>query len=130
MTARPVTLILAAGLLILIGGSGFAAAAGLLGVAIGGGGGSVPGVEPLTLLIGAVLGAYGCGLMLAGIALLFFRRWARLLGIALIAVGLLALLATILIGRSPDPVLLFGVAVWGVTLVVLVLPQTGRAIGR
>ena len=128
MTARPVTLILAAGLLILIGGSGFAAAAGLLGVAIGGGGGSVPGVEPLTLLIGAVLGTYGCGLMLAGIALLFFRRWARLLGIALIAVGVLALVATILIGRSPDPVFLFGVAVWGVTLVVLVLPQTRRAI--
>jgi hypothetical protein len=129
MTARPVTLILAAGLLILIGGSGLAAAAGLLGIAIGGGG-SVPGVEPVTLLIGAVLGAYGCGLMLAGIALLFFRRWAWLLGIALIAVGLLALLATILIGRSPDPVLLFGVAVWGVTLVVLALPQTRRAIGR
>jgi asparagine N-glycosylation enzyme membrane subunit Stt3 len=120
---------LAAGLLILIGGSGIAAAAGLLGIAIGGGG-SVPGVEPLTLLIGAVLGAYGCGLMLAGIALLFFRRWAWWLGIGLIAVGLLALLATILIGRSPDPVLLFGVAVWGAALVVLVLPQTRRAIGR
>ncbi|HZC33366.1 MAG TPA: hypothetical protein VE640_08790 [Candidatus Bathyarchaeia archaeon] len=129
MTARPVSLMLAAGLLILIGGSGIAAAAGLLGIAIGGGG-SVPGVEPLTLLIGAVLGAYGCGLMLAGIALLFFRRWAWWLGIGLIAVGLLALLATILIGRSPDPVLLFGVAVWGVTLVVMVLPPTRRAIGR
>ena len=128
MTARPVTLILAAGLLILIGGSGFAAAAGLLGVAIGGAA-SVPGVEPLTLVIGAVLGAYGCGLVLAGIALLIFRRWGWWLGITLIAVGILALVATILVGRSPDPVLLFGVAVWGVTFVVLVLPQTRRAIG-
>jgi len=128
MTARPVTLIIAAGLLILIGGSGIAAAAGLLGIAIGGGG-SVPGVEPLTLLIGAVLGAYGCGLVLAGIALLIFRRWGWWLGIVLIAVGLLTLIVTILIARSPDPVLLFGVAVWGVTLVVLVLPQTRRAIG-
>jgi len=129
MTARPVTLILAAGLLILIGGSGIAAASGLVGIAIGGGA-PVAGVEPLTLLIGAVLGAYGCALVLAGIALLLFRGWAWWLGIALIAVGLLALLVTILIGRSPDPVLLFGVAVWGATLVLLVLPQTRRAIGR
>jgi hypothetical protein len=40
------------------------------------------------------------------------------------------LLASILIGRTPDPVLLFGVAVWGVTLVLLVLPMTRRATGR
>jgi hypothetical protein len=129
MTGRPVTLLLAAGLLILIGGSGIAAASGLVGIAIGGGA-SVPGVEPLTLLIGAVMGAYGCALVLAGIALLLFRRWAWWLGIALIAVGLLALLATLVIGRSPDPVLLSGVAVWSATLVLLVLPQTRGAIRR
>jgi hypothetical protein len=129
MTMRPVTLVLAAGTLILIGGSGIAAASGLLGIALGGGS-SVPGVEPLTLLIGAVLGAYGCALVLAGIALLFFRRWAWWLGIALIALGLLSLLATILIGRSPDPVLVFGVVVWGASLILLLLPVTRRAIGR
>jgi hypothetical protein len=129
MSARPVTLILAAGLLILIGVSGIAAAAELVGIATGGGS-SVPGVEPLTILIAAALGAYGCGLVLAGIALLLLRRWAWWLGVALIAVGVMALLAPMLVNRSVDQVLSLGVATWGATLVLLLVPDTRRATGR
>jgi hypothetical protein len=126
MISRPISLILAAGLLILIGVSGMAAGGGLLGAASGRG----PAQSGLgqAAAIGAVMGAYGFAAVFAGVALLLFRRWAWRLGIFLILIGLAVLVAVNVIVGALDPVLLFGVAVWGANLWFLMAPATRSAV--
>ena len=122
MSARPISLILAAGLLLLIGVSGMAAGGGLLGT-VANGTPETSDVRTAALAIGTTMAAYGFVAVLAGVALLLLRRWAWRLGIALIVLGLVAL-GTSLIAAGGDPVLAFGAILWSATLVCLVAPDT------
>jgi hypothetical protein len=126
MISRPISLILAAGLLILIGVSGMAAGGGILGAASGRG--SAQSGLGQVAAIGAVMAAYGFAAVFAGVALLLFGRWAWRLGVFLIVVGLAVLVAVNVIVGALDPVLLFGVAVWGATLWFLMAPATRSAV--
>ena len=128
MTARPLSLILAAGLLLLIGLSGMAAGGGLLGSVPNG---PVVGVDVrgAALALGTTIAVYGFVTVLAGVGLLLFRRWAWRLGLAVAAIGLV-FLAAAMSAAGPDVVLGFGVAVWGATLACLLATDTRRAVAR
>jgi hypothetical protein len=125
MTARPISLILAAGLLILIGASGMAVGGGLLGL-VADGVDIGPDVRAAAVAIGTTIAAYGFVAVLAGVALLLLRRWAWRLGVGLVVVGLVAL-GGALLSVGPGTVLGFGVATWGATLACLAAPDTRRA---
>jgi hypothetical protein len=126
MTARPLSLILAAGLLLLIGASGMAAGGGLLG-SIANGTALGVDVRGAALALGTMIAGYGFVAVLAGVGLLMLRRWAWRIGILLIAIGL-ALLAVAMLNAGLDVILGFGVALWGATLVCLLASDTQRAI--
>jgi hypothetical protein len=126
MTTRPISLILAAGLLILIGLSGMAAGGSLLGSVANGTIASAD-VRAAALALGTTIAAYGFATVLAAFALILFRRWGWRLGLGLIILGLVALLIA-LAAAGPDPVLLYGIALWGATLACLVAPDTRRAV--
>jgi hypothetical protein len=126
MISRPPSLILAAGLLILIGVPGMAVGGGLLGAASG------PGSAPPGLgeaaTIGVAIAAYGFAAVFAGVALLLFRRWAWWLGVFLIVIGLAGLVAVNIVVGTFDPILLFGAVVWGANLWFLMAPATRSAV--
>lgn len=126
MSARPISLILAAGLLILIGISGMAAGGSLLSV-VPNTEGVAANVRAAGLAIGTVIAAYGFSAVLAGLALLILRRWAWRLGMMIAMLGLAAL-ALVLVAAGPDIVVAFGLVVWGATLACLVARDTRRAI--
>lgn len=126
MIARPISLILAAGLLILIGFSGMAAGGGLLGL-VPQSQSTTAEVRAAALALGTGMAAYGFIAVLAGVALLILRRWAWRLGIMLAVVGLV-LLGGALLAVGPDGILGFGVIVWGATLACLVAPDTRRIV--
>ena len=121
MTARPPSLVLAVVLLVFIGVSGVGAGLELLAVATG---------EPTAALIGGGIAAYGLACVAAGIGTFQLRRWGWLMALASIVVGLGVLLwiQVLLIGSAPDSVSLVGFVVWGLTLVLLVVPSTRAAI--
>ena len=123
MTTRPYSLVFAAALLVFIGVSGAGAGLELLAVVTG---------EPTGALIGGGIAAYGLACVAAGIGTFQLRRWGWLLALGSIAVGLGVLLwiQVLLIGSAPDSVSLVGFVVWGLTLVLLVLPSTRGAIRR
>jgi hypothetical protein len=122
VTARPITLLVAAGLLILIGVSGFAVGVELMGV-----------FAPSTTSVGiaAAVGGYGLAAVVSGVALALLRRWGWWLALVIIGIGI-AVLAGIQaaeIGSGVDSVILTGFVVWGVTLALLVAPPTRHAAG-
>lgn len=126
MSPRPISLIVAAGLLIVIGVSGMAAGGGLLGVALNGG--SPSDVREVGLAMGSVIAGYGFITVLAGVGLIRFRRWAWRIGLLTMLVGLVALAGAIAGLGAFDPILLVGMGFWGLALVCLLLPSTGAAL--
>ena len=128
MTARPVTLILAAGLLILIGLSGMAAGGDLLATAKSGVEVAAD-VKFAALALGTTIGTYGFAASLAGVGLVLFRRWAWRLGLVLVIIGLI-LLAVAVVAAGPDRVFVFGLAIWGATLACLVATSTRDAVAK
>jgi hypothetical protein len=124
MTGRPIGLLIAAVLLVVIGVSGLLAGLELLAV-----GASDAGREPAAIAIPGGIVAYGAAAIVAGCWVLARRRWAHRLALVTIAFGLVVLAwQTTLLG--PDPVTLFGVALWGCLLVLLLLPAVRAAVGR
>jgi hypothetical protein len=128
MTARPLSLIFAAGLLLLIGASGMAAGGGLLG-SIANGTAMGVDIRGAALALGTMIAGYGFVAVLAGVGLLMLRRWAWLLGILLIAIGL-AFLAVATLNAGVDVILGFGVGLWGATLACLLASDTRRSVAR
>jgi hypothetical protein len=127
MTARPVTLIVAAMFLLLIGASGMAAGGGLLGVGLNNS--TVTGdVRQAGLGMGGLMAGYGLATILAGVGLLLRRRWAWRLGLFAIVLGLVALGAAVMAVGQLDPILLFGVAIWGLTFACLLARSTRSAL--
>ena len=115
------SLILAAGLLILIGVCGIGVGAELILVASGAATGA---------LIGGGIAAYGLGCVIAGIGTFLLNRWAWLLALGTIMVGLAVLLwmEIILIGAAPDSVSVVGLVIWSLALVLLLAPATRNAV--
>jgi MFS family permease len=128
MTTRPWTLIVAAALLLLIGGSGMAAGASLLGVAINGS--MTEDVRGAGLRIGMGIATYGFAAVVAGVGLVLVRRWAWRLGVLLVIVGLVGLVGPLVALGQVDPILASGVVIWGVAFACLISPPTQRAIRR
>ncbi|HLO36458.1 MAG TPA: hypothetical protein VK194_10265, partial [Candidatus Deferrimicrobium sp.] len=124
MTARPISLILATGFLIVIGLSGMAAGGTFLGSVVNGTV-TASDVRAAGLALGSTMAAYGFATVLAGVGLLLPRRWAWRLGTVLIIAGLVALGGAV-IAAGADPILTFGVAIWGATLACLAAPATRR----
>ena len=127
MTARPIPLILASGLLLVIGASGLAVAGGLLGVALNGSA-AIPGLATAGLALGTAFAVYAFATIVAGVGLALLRTWAWRLGVLVVVVGLVALGFSILAARGADPILLGGVAFWSAAFVCLVVPPTRAAI--
>lgn len=126
MTTRPMSLILAAAVLILIGVSGMAAGGGLLGVALNGG--AAADVRQVGLAMGSIIAGYGFITVLAGVGLILFRRWAWRIGLVTMLVGLVALAGATAGVGALDPILLLGVAFWGLAVVCLLMPSTRAAL--
>jgi hypothetical protein len=126
MTARPISLILAAGLLILIGLSGLAAGSLLLAAAKSG-----PevanDVKFAALALGTAIGSYGFAAAIAGVGLVLLRRWAWRLGLATVIIGLV-LLAVAIVAAGPDQALALGLAIWGATLACVAARGTRDAV--
>ena len=133
MTARPTTLVLGSALLLVIGVSGMAAAAGFLMLLAPPSSeaanlGRAPGVVQSGALVGGIIAAYALAALVAGIGTWTGRRWAWLLGIATILVGLGILAYCIVLLGGPDPILDLGVVIWAVTLACLVAAPTRRTL--
>ena len=126
MTARPIALILAAGLLILIGLSGMAAGADLVATARSGAE-LASDVKFAALALGTAIGSYGFAASLAGVGLVLLRRWAWRLGLGLAIVGLV-LLGVAIVAAGPDRVFVFGLTIWGGTLACLAATSTRDAV--
>ena len=127
MAGRPITLILAAALLLLIGVSGVLAGAGFLGMAVQRPAGVSADVLQAGIAIGGAMGAYGLAAVLGGMGILAFRRSAWLLAVAVVLIGLVFLGVAVFLGGL-EPVLTTGVVIWGATLGLLVVPTTRRVI--
>jgi hypothetical protein len=133
MTARPTTVVLGSALLLVIGVSGMAAAAGFLMLLAPPSSeaanlGRAPGVVQSGALVGGIMAAYALAALVAGIGTWTGRRWAWLLGIATILVGLGILAYCIVLLGGPDPILDLGVVIWAVTLACLVAAPTRRTL--
>jgi len=133
MTARPTTLVLGSALLLVIGVSGMAAAAGFLMLLAPPSSeaanlGRASGVVQSGALVGGIMAAYALAALVAGIGTWTGRRWAWLLGIATILVGLGILAYCIVLLGGPDPILDLGVVIWAVTLACLVAAPTRRTL--
>lgn len=126
MPTRPLSLTLAAALLLMIGASAVLAGGSLLGAATSG---PVAGVDirGAALGLGLTIGGYGVAAFLAGLGLLWFRRWAWRLGLVTIAFGLVAN-ASALTAAGPDLLLTVGLVLWGVTLGCLAASTTRQAV--
>jgi hypothetical protein len=126
MSARPISLILAAGLLLLIGLSGMAVGGQLLGAA---GNGDVSGVDirGAALGLGTTIAAYGFLSVVAAVGLLTLRRWGWRVGVVMTVLGLVGLGSAAAAGGL-DPILGFGVVLWGATLACLLASETRRAV--
>ena len=127
MAGRPITLILAAALLLLIGVSGVLAGAGFVGMAVQRPAGVSADVLQAGIAIGGAMGAYGLAAVLGGMGILAFRRSAWLLAVAVVLIGLVFLGVAVFLGGL-ESVLTTGVVIWGATLGLLVVPTTRRVI--
>ena len=126
MTARPISLILAAGLLILIGLSGMAAGGDLAATAKSGADVAAD-VRFAALALGSTIASYGFAASVAGVGLILLRRWAWRLGLVLVVVGLVLLVVAI-IAAGPDRFFAFGLAIWGATFACLAAGATRGAV--
>jgi hypothetical protein len=90
--------------------------------------GRAPGVVQSGALVGGIMAAYALAALVAGIGTWTGRRWAWLLGIATILVGLGILAYCIVLLGGPDPILDLGVVIWAVTLACLVAAPTRRTL--
>lgn len=123
MDGRPQPLSAAIVLLVLIGVSG-------LGVGLTITSGMLSAGTPLIGVgIGLGIAVYGGLAALAGVGLIWRRRWSWWLGVVTILAGELFLVWLIVLVGG-DGVFAFGVAIWGVTLVCLVAPATRAEIRR
>jgi hypothetical protein len=127
MVGRPLTLIYAAGLLFLIGASGMAAGGTLIGAAGNDGGSLAQDVRAAGGGIGTVIAAYGFFAVFAAAGLFLLKRWGWRLGLGLSVVGLV-ILGGIVVGVGWDPIIGFGLILWGITFACLVLPSTREAL--
>jgi hypothetical protein len=126
MSSRAPTLIAAIALLVLIGLSGVASGGGLLSVTASADAPSVD-VRGAALGLGVGIAGYGIVCLFAAAGLWSRSRWAWLLGIAAVALGLVAIVvATSIAGL--DSVLGLGLVVWGAAFACLVAPATRRSI--
>lgn len=132
MTTRPIALILAVGLLLLIGLSGMGVGGSLLGYAMdprpAAGTPVVPGAQQAAVLIGAGIAGYGFATVMAAAGLVLLRRWGWRLGVVMVIAGLVALVAAIVAAGAIDGLLLFGMLFWGATLATLLADPTRRAV--
>lgn len=132
MTTRPIALILAVGLLLLIGLSGMGVGGSLLGYAMdpqpAAGTPIVPGAQQAAALIGAGIAGYGFATVMAAAGLVLLRRWGWRLGVVMVIAGLVALVAAIVAAGAIDGLLLFGMLFWGATLATLLADPTRRAV--
>ena len=126
MSARPIPLILAAGLMLLIGLSGMAVGGQLLGAA---GTGTVSGVDirGAAFGLGTTIAAYGFLSVVAAVGLLTLRRWGWRVGIVTTVLGLVGLGSAAAAGGL-DPILGFVLVLWGTTLACLFASETRRAL--
>ncbi len=123
MIRRPRALLIAAVLLIVIGVSGLLVGLELLAV----GGPVTTEGDPAAVAIPAGIAAYGVAAIVGGFGVFRRRYWAYRLALLTIAVGLVELTwQTTLLGL--DSITLFGVAVWGLVLVLLLLPDVRAAV--
>ena len=123
MLRRPRALLIAVVLLLVIGVSGLLVGLELLAV----GDPLKAGGEPAAVAIPAGIGAYGVAAIMGGIGVFLRRLWAHRLALVTIAVGLVELIwQATLVGL--DPVTLFGVSVWGLVLILLLLPDVRAAV--
>lgn len=122
---RPPALWIAAVLLVVIGASGLLVGVELLAA----GGWRAPSDTPAAALIPLGIACYGAAGLVGGLGVFLRRRWAHRLALVTIAIGLveLAWQSSLL---DFDPITLFGVAVWGIVLVLLLLPQVRSAVAR
>jgi hypothetical protein len=77
-------------------------------------------------IVGGLL-AYGLALLASGIGLLLGRGWAWALGVATIGLGLAILLWVLWLSDGRDAVTAGGIAIWAVTLALLVIGAPARA---
>ncbi|HXI81752.1 MAG TPA: hypothetical protein VNM34_13150 [Verrucomicrobiae bacterium] len=121
MTGRTFSVVFGAVLLVFIGISGVGAGVEVLAVSSGIATGAA---------IGGGIAAYGLACAAAGIGLFQLRRWGWWLGLGAVVAGLAVLvwMQLIVIGAAPDSVSAVGLIVWGVTLVLLLLPSTRRVL--
>ncbi len=120
MDRRPLSLLAAAFLLMLIGGSGLAAGLTIMLAMTNASTIPLPGIE-----IGAGLALYGGLTAIAGLGLIWRRRWSWWLGVATIVAGELVLVWLIVLAGGDD-VFTFGIVLWGLTLACLLAPASWR----
>lgn len=102
-------------LLVMIGVPGITVGASLA-AAIGG---SAP------LLVAGLVG-YGVAALAGAAGMILDRRWGWPVGVATVVVGLLILAAILGLTGARDGVIWGGVAIWGVTLAILVAARPRR----
>ncbi|HET7702242.1 MAG TPA: hypothetical protein VFK35_02505 [Candidatus Limnocylindrales bacterium] len=132
MTTRPISLILAVGLLLLIGLSGMGVGGSLLGYGLDPQSASataiVPGAQQAAVVLGAGIAGYGFATVVAAAGLVLLRRWGWRLGVATVVAGLVGLAGAMVAAGALDGLLLFGILFWGVSLATLLADPTRRAV--
>ena len=129
MRVRPLTLALGAALLVLIGASGLMVGIGLVLSAVQNRTGLAE-VQRAGFVTGAVFSLYSAPALLAGVGLLLGRRWGWWLGLADLLVGLAILGYTLTLVDGLDPILMFGLVLWLITVGLLLAPATRAALRR
>jgi hypothetical protein len=119
---RPLPLVIAIGLLLLIGLSGLLAGVTLIQTMAG----ATP-VPAAGVAIGAGVAAYGFAATVAAIGLIGRRLAAWWAGVLVIGLGLVVQIALLLVARL-DAVSAVGLAIWGLTLACLLAPASRRQI--
>jgi hypothetical protein len=123
LSGRPLPLVLAVVLLLLIGLSGLLAGLTIIQ--------TMAGAAPLPtagVAIGVGIAAYGVVATAAGLGLLRRRGVAWRAGVLVLGAGLLVQVALLAVSRL-DAVSAVGLAIWGLALACLAVPATRRAIG-
>ena len=131
--ARPVSLVLAAALHLVIGLSGMAVGASLLSAAADSGLASV-GISPndaialRAIVVGILL--YGALEVVAAIGIWRRAVWGWTMALVVDLAGLVVLGWTLAIAGIGDPVLLSGIAIWSIAVALLVVRPTRAALRR